>query len=41
MLNRNIDGAFKPLYQLNNEQGYKTFGIRIKIAVLFLYEILY
>ena len=24
------DGAFKPLYELNNPKGYKTFGIRKK-----------
>ena len=26
-MNRNVDGAFKPLYQLNHPKDYKTFGI--------------
>ena len=29
--NRNIDGAFKPLYQLNNQKGFKISGIRKKL----------
>ena len=35
-MNRNIDEACKPLYQLNNPMGYKTFGTRKKsfVAVL-------
>ena len=27
IVNRNIDGALKSLYQLKNPKGYKTFGI--------------
>ena len=32
---RNTGGKFKPLYQLNNQNDYNTFGIRKKITVLF------
>ena len=39
-MNKNVDGAFKELYQLNNTKDYKTFGIRKKCLHRFVLNLI-